>query len=84
MNDTEYATDETLLDELIYTKFKDSILAHDSYTCETRDIPTVPFPKERRSRKTRVGLNIRLIPGFFAPECPIKCRPIQGQNWTYC
>ncbi|KAI9562940.1 hypothetical protein GHT06_010396 [Daphnia sinensis] len=78
----EYGYDQQLLNRLFWPIAETSMVAHDSYCCES--IPNgQPYPTQRKD-----GL---FVGGREFPEeeletpCPIKCRPANTTSeWSFC
>jgi len=71
--------DQTLLGMIVWPEAKKSMVAHDSFLCDSYE-GSKPWPTQRANR-TFVGDMYGIS---ITRECPEKCRPPNHKDWKYC
>ncbi|XP_047479827.1 uncharacterized protein LOC125032611 [Penaeus chinensis] len=78
--------DQPILWKTLYPRMKGDLVAHDSFSCERFPEGSRPFPTQRVN-----GTYIGNYAGgqdvdhlLVTTPCPVKCRPKNHQDWTYC
>ena len=86
-NKNEFGMDQQFLETLIYDKYGDKLLTHDSFHCKLfNQTKILPFPTQRKPGFYHVGQIVTLNPNYnrtYFP-CPKECRPAHGKHWEYC
>lgn len=75
-------SDQHIIRKYVWPVVKNDAMEHDSYSCD-RYPGSIPYPSKRLTNTSGfMGCKRPCVREL--PPCPLKCRPKNHQDWTYC